>query len=39
MSVSGPLSDRATLEHLIVVPRGGLANGFQAIAAARRLSR
>ncbi|MFF5211182.1 glycosyltransferase [Streptosporangium sp. NPDC000396] len=31
------LADSATLEHLIVVPRGGLGNALRAVAAARRL--
>lgn len=31
------LADVATLEHLIVVPRGGLGNGLRAVGAARRL--
>ncbi|MEO6472541.1 MAG: hypothetical protein ABIR57_11325 [Aeromicrobium sp.] len=31
------LTDSVTLEHLIVVPRGGLGNGLRAVGAARRL--
>ncbi|GAA5021549.1 glycosyltransferase [Actinopolymorpha pittospori] len=37
MSDDWSLADSATLEHLILIPRGGLGNRIRAIGAARRL--